>query len=84
MRSLSNHTERREQQLLDPSDCQATVLKKEKGRQLIGGGIKSLRKTEKLFAVLDFYVNRFVHRNPRPGYLFKRVTILKEWLMHSR
>ena len=31
-----------------------------------------------IFDVLDFYVNRFVHRNPIPGYLFKRATILKE------
>ena len=38
----------------------------------------------KVFAVLDFYVNLFVYSNPRPSYLFKRVTILKKWLTHSR
>ena len=35
-------------------------------------------------SVLDFYVNWFVHGNPRPGNLFKRATILKEQLTHSR
>ena len=29
------------------------------------------------FPFLDFYVNRFVHGNPRPGFMVKIVTILK-------
>ena len=33
---------------------------------------------------MDFYVNWFVHGNPRPGYLFKIVTIIKEWMTYSR
>ena len=51
---------------------------------MIGGRIGSLLKTEKVFAVLDFYVNLFVYRNARLGYLFKIVNILKDWLTHSR
>ena len=67
-----------------PSERQYRVVKEEKGRKLIGGAIREWRKTEKVFSVLDLYVNRFVHGNLRPGYLFKIVTILKEWLTHSR
>ena len=40
------------------------------------------RIQKRYFMSFDFYVNIFVYRNPRPGYLFKRVTILKEWLTH--
>ena len=38
----------------------------------------------KVICCLGFIREFFFHGNPIPGYLFKRVSILKEWLPHSR
>ena len=43
-----------------------------------------MKEDVKVISVLYLYVNVFVYGNPTPSYLFKRVTILKKWLTHSR